>query len=86
MPDINDRHLELMRSIRDSGAVDFNKLGQVVSDVAPQLFDPNIVADNYIATGYSDVVKVWKTDVASLGLADRVQLQQMNTPQPGPIA
>jgi len=77
MPDIPDRHLELMKAVRDSGAVDFSKLGQVVSDVVPQLFDPSIVADNYIATGYTDVVKVWKTDLTSIGLAGRAELQQM---------
>ena len=78
MPDLPEQHLELMKTVRDSGAVDFAKLGAIVSEVAPKLFDPNIALDNYIATGYSDVVKVWKTDIsATLGLADKVQLQQM---------
>lgn len=77
MPNIPDRHMQLMKSVRDSGAIDFTKLGQVVTDVAPHLFDPNVVADNYIASGYSDVIKVWKTDLQTPGLATKAELQQL---------
>lgn len=75
---LSDQHLALMKTVRDSGAIDFAKLGQVVTDVTPQLFNPDIAADNYIATGYSDVVKVWKTSITDVNqLANPAELQQM---------
>jgi hypothetical protein len=57
----SDKELELMRSIRDSSVVDFDQLGKLVARVTPELFDPGVVADDYIATGYTSVVHVWKT-------------------------
>lgn len=77
MPEYSDKHLKLMKDVTTSGLVDFQKLGQVVADVTPQLFDPGVVADNYIASGYSDVVKVWKTDLTSLGLDHAARIQDM---------
>jgi len=56
----SDQHMALMNTVKNSGAIDFKKLGDLVTQVTPQLFDPSIAADNYIASGYSDVVKVWK--------------------------
>ncbi|MDA8438990.1 MAG: hypothetical protein M0Z51_09035 [Propionibacterium sp.] len=66
-----------MKSIRDSGAIDVTKLRRMVTDVALHRFDPNVVADNYIASGYADVIKVCKTDLQTAGLAPKGELQQL---------
>lgn len=58
---LSPKEMELVMSIRDSGLINFDQLGKVVSQVAPALFDPGVVADDYIASGYSSVIKVWKT-------------------------
>lgn len=55
------RELELMKTVRDSGVVNFEQLGKLVAKVTPELFDPGVVADDYIASGYSSVIKIWKT-------------------------
>lgn len=77
MPENSERHQELMKAVRDSGAVDFARLGQVVSDVAPQLFDPSVAADNCVVKAVTDIIRIWKLDLVSLGLAEKVELQQM---------
>lgn len=77
MPENTERHQQLMKAVRDSGAIDFTKLGQVVSDVAPQLFDPNVAADNYVIKAVTDIIRIWKLDLTALGLGDVAELQQM---------
>jgi hypothetical protein len=57
----SDKHVELMNAAKDSGVIDFTQRGAMVTQITPQLFDPAVVADNYIATGHTDVVQVWKT-------------------------
>ena len=59
--DISAKERELMTQIRDSGVVNFDQLGKLVSKVTPELFNPGVVADDYIASGYSSVIKIWKT-------------------------
>jgi hypothetical protein len=74
---ISDRHRQLMTNIKNSGAIDFTKLGDVVTQVTPQLFDGDIAADDYIAKGYSSVVQIWKVGVPSDGLDQVAQLQNI---------
>ena len=79
---ISAKHRELMNTVMKSGAVDFEKLGAIVSEVMPQLFDPSVVMDNYIASGYSDIVKVWKMSIEDLGLEQVSRLKEIG--QSGP--
>lgn len=58
---LTETELALMKTVRDSGVINYDQLGRLVATVTPQLFDPGVVADDYIATGYSSVIKVWKT-------------------------
>ena len=58
---LSSREMELIKSVRDSGIVNFEQLGKLVAKVTPELFDPGVVADDYIASGYSSVIKIWKT-------------------------
>jgi hypothetical protein len=58
---LSDKEMDLIRSIRDSGLINFDQLGKLVARVTPELFDPGVVADDYIASCYSSVIKVWKT-------------------------
>lgn len=83
MPEpISAKHRELMNTVMRSGAVDFEKMGAIVSEVMPKLFDPGVVMDNYIASGYSDVVKIWKMSIEDLGLEQVSRLKEIG--QSGP--
>lgn len=78
MPEgISNQQSQVLKKLRDSGAIDFDKMGAVVTEVTPHLFDPGVVADDYIATGYSSVIKVWQTGMTTKTLGDDVQLQDM---------
>lgn len=79
MPEVTKPQLEVLQALRTSGAVDFEKIGGAVTELAPKLFDPGTVADDYIATGYSSVIKVWKTGMSLEELAQPVELQEMAT-------
>lgn len=57
---LSDTEMTLMKTVRDSGVINYDQLGRLVATVTPQLFDPGVVADDYIATGYSSVIKVYK--------------------------
>jgi len=82
----SDKHMELLNAVKDSGAIDFDKMGQVATEITPQLFDPQVAAGDYIASGYSSVVKVWKQMEDIQGIEQIAQLQQMlgNVSGPGP--
>lgn len=68
--DISARERDMITMIRDSGVVNFDQLGKLVAKVTPELFNPGIVADDYIASGYSSVIKIWKTGFG--GVLDKV--------------
>lgn len=74
---LSDKEMEIVNSIRDSGVINFDQLGKVVAQVAPALFDPGIAADDYIATGYSSVIRIWKTGIDFGGLEAMVALKNM---------
>ena len=57
---LSTREMELIKTVRDSGVINFDQLGKLVAKVTPDLFDPGVAADDYIATGYSSVIKIWK--------------------------
>ncbi len=61
---MSDTEMKLMLSIRDSGVINFDQLGKVVAQVAPAVFDPGVVADDYIASAYTSVLQIWKTGSA----------------------
>ncbi|SDY34787.1 hypothetical protein [Tessaracoccus flavus] len=77
MPDVSKAQMEVLEKLRSSGAVDFEKIGGAVTELAPKLFDPGTVADDYIATGYSSVIHVWKTGMALEELGRPAELQEM---------
>ncbi|MCK9894184.1 hypothetical protein [Frankia sp. AgB32] len=79
MPEMSETHRELLLRVKESGAIDFEKLGQVVTEVTPQLFDPGVIADDYVASAYSSVAKVWKMDVLHTALEQIGSLQKITT-------
>lgn len=76
---LSDKEMMLVRSVVDSGVVNFEQLGKLVSKITPDLFDPGVAADDYIATGYSSVIKIWKTS-APAGL-DQIEALRSIAPE-----
>jgi hypothetical protein len=73
-----DKHLELAKAVKDSGAIDFDKLGEVVKDVAPKLLDnPGVAADDYVLRVAGNVIGAWKVAPSQIGLEAINQLQDM---------
>lgn len=58
-----ERQLKMIKELRDSGAVDFDRLGKLVAKVTPQVFDPSLVATDYVASAYTSVIKIWETGI-----------------------
>lgn len=77
MPENIKTQMQVLESLRTSGAVDFAKIGDAVTAIAPQVFDGGTVADDYIATGYTSVIKVYKTGAGLAELANPEVLQDM---------
>lgn len=50
----------MITALRDSGAIDFEQVGKVVSAVAPTVFDPGAVADDYVLKVVTSVFHVAK--------------------------
>lgn len=59
---------EFLQQLQKTGAVDFDRVGEVVKQVGPQLFDPGLAASDYIAKGYESVIHVWEIRPTELGL------------------
>ena len=74
---LSAEEMEIVKTIRDSGVINFDQLGKVVSQVAPSVFDPNVVADDYVAKAYSSVLQIYKMSQISLGLEEIASLKQM---------
>ena len=75
--DLSAKEWEIVNTIKDSGVINFDQLGKLVAKVGPALFDPGVVADDYIASGYSSVIKVWKTGNVLPGLENVAALKGM---------
>jgi hypothetical protein len=72
-----DREMEILATIRDSGVINFEQLGKVVSQITPALFDPGIAADDYVVKGIDSVIHVWKLSTALTGLEQIESLRTM---------
>lgn len=71
-PTLSAQQVKMINMVRDSGAVDFDRLGKLVAKAGTQVFDPGMVATDYIASAYTSIIKVWET--GALG-----SLEQINT-------
>lgn len=74
---LSAKETQLVNAIHKSDAVNFDAIGKVVADVGPQLFDPGVAADDYIAKAYSSVIQVWKTLGGVPQLEDMAALKQI---------
>lgn len=71
-------HQEMLNTLNEAGAVDFGKLGQVVSDTLPKLAGPGVAADgDRIAHATESVLHVWKVLPPVGGLEAVNQLKDM---------
>lgn len=74
---LTDKEWEIIKSIRDSGVINFDQLGKLVSKVGPALFDPDVAADDYVVKGYDSVIHVWKLREVLPGLENMAALKTM---------
>lgn len=55
-----ERQQKMIKELRASGAVDFDRIGKLVAKVGPQVFDPGTVATDYVVSVGGSVLKVWE--------------------------
>ena len=77
MPENTSSQKLVLEKLRSSGAINFDKIGEAVTAITPQVFDPGTEADDYIATGYTSVIKVWQTGLTMDELARPAELNEM---------
>ncbi len=77
---ITPQKAALLKSLQETGAVNFEQIGKIVQEVGSQLVgNPGVVAADYIATGVDSVVHVWKTGLE--GKLDEVATLRENIRQ-----
>ncbi|GAB3190385.1 hypothetical protein [Nesterenkonia suensis] len=72
------KELEVLQALRKNGAVNFERIGEMVKDMPDTVLDPDVVSGDYIATGYSSVIHVWKTGIEQLGLDEAADVRDLS--------
>jgi hypothetical protein len=76
-----DKLIELRSGVAKAGFVDYDKLGAVVAQVAPQLAQIDTgtgeVASDYMITAYTSVLSVWEVHGDTLRLEELTGLRTM---------
>ncbi len=72
------KELEVLQTLRKTGAVDFDRVAEMVKNMPESVLSPGTVADDYIVTGYTSVLKIWNTGIAAQGLEDLGKIRDLN--------
>jgi hypothetical protein len=65
---LSAKEWEIISTVHESGVINFDQLGKLVAKVSPALFDPGVVADDYIAKVYSSCIQVYHVGQQLAGL------------------
>lgn len=74
---LSSKQLEMITTIKDSGVINFDQVGKIVSQITPALFDPGIAADDYVVKGVDSVIHIYKLRDEFAGLEDLAALKRM---------
>ncbi len=76
---LSDRDKEVLRVIRDSGAIDFDRLGEVVGRVSKEAFESAGETDdgNKVIKAVTNVIQVVETSAPTAGLEPMSRLQKV---------
>ena len=72
------KELDVLQNLRKSGAVDFDRVAEMVKNMPESVLSPGTVADDYIVSGYTSVLKIWSTGLAEQGLEDVGKIRDLN--------
>lgn len=73
-PALSAQQAKMIKAVRDSKAIDFDRLGKLVTQVGPAALDPGSVADDYVVVAGSSFLRVYVVgDEGALGKVDQLK-------------
>jgi hypothetical protein len=71
-----EKELEILSAVKESGIINFDQVGKLISKVGPSLFDSGLAAADYVVTAVNSVLRVWSWDTMP-NLGEITELKEM---------